>query len=786
MIMRRNKILLSLLLITIELLALSILVVNSTTSSTYTISFVEYGLPLGSTWSVTLNGQTKVAYANENITFYEPNGNYQYIVNSSLLYYNASISKGNITVNNEDVSQTIFFTLSTNHVFGYIPVIPRTTGLAYDPQNKLLYVPIHNYQSYFYYVYIINTSVNQVINGINLNNFFPYSIIYDPQNNLLYLTGFYSQSSYMYGLGLEVINPSTNKIICSGILQPYNNNIYCAYDAIIPLYDPNNNLIYIADPATASILAIAPQLNNSLVANISISPGNVYSFHSSYSALTYDPDNNLIYVADYVLQALTVINPLTEKVIANIPLPYTPYGVTVDTKDNLIYVAGSNGILIVNGITNEIQGNININYFDPSYIMYDSINNLIYADGNGLYIINASNNNITNICYSEGGWIDMVYDQNNHIMYFVSAGGSAVGMFYPPNINYNVTFEETGLPNGTHWSVTLNTMKEASSSSNITFNVPNGTYLYTINVQNSGYNIITPKVGTIIVNGNNVIIDVKFVPNITTYPITFEAVGLPKGLPWSVTLSGTSTNGQFVNITQTSDENTIKFNLTSGTYFYVIRLPSGYHTNQLNGSITVTNSPQVIKISVMPTETTSTQTQTTTTIQTSSTSVSTTTSTTSSSPISSNIALSSSSLSSQSLLTTPILILAIVSLFAVVSGVLVFRKGRNNSSSHSGMMATQPVIRPIYSGVIRSNGILKLYLDSNIVARIISVSVAGTNLIGTNVSPNTLNIGQNTILVTLNTVPQGLVPNSAIYQTVLTIEYNKQTFTISIPTYYIP
>lgn len=51
---------------------------------------------------------------------------------------------------------------------------------------------------------------------------------------------------------------------------------------------------------------------------------------------------------------------------------------------------------------------------------------------------------------------------------------------------YNVTFVENGLPLGTLWSDTLNGTTKSSTSSLITFSLPNGSYSYIIHLP-SGY-----------------------------------------------------------------------------------------------------------------------------------------------------------------------------------------------------------------------------------------------------------------------------------------------------------
>ncbi len=71
---------------------------------------------------------------------------------------------------------------------------------------------------------------------------------------------------------------------------------------------------------------------------------------------------------------------------------------------------------------------------------------------------------------------------------------------------YKITFTETGLPSGTHWSMTFNGATSSSNGTTITFNAVNGTYSYTVsNV--SGYS--APS-GSVTVNGANVPENITF------------------------------------------------------------------------------------------------------------------------------------------------------------------------------------------------------------------------------------------------------------------------------------
>ena len=69
-------------------------------------------------------------------------------------------------------------------------------------------------------------------------------------------------------------------------------------------------------------------------------------------------------------------------------------------------------------------------------------------------------------------------------------------------VTYSVTFSDVGLPSGITWYINLSNGKSYSSTGSIiSFEVPNGTYTYTVD-SISGYNS-TPESGKIVVSGNS-------------------------------------------------------------------------------------------------------------------------------------------------------------------------------------------------------------------------------------------------------------------------------------------
>ena len=77
------------------------------TATTYGLTFSEAGLPTGTNWSVTLNGDTEFS-TTPTIAFTQPNGTYSFTV-ASVSGYHVSPSSGNVTVSGAAVTESITF-----------------------------------------------------------------------------------------------------------------------------------------------------------------------------------------------------------------------------------------------------------------------------------------------------------------------------------------------------------------------------------------------------------------------------------------------------------------------------------------------------------------------------------------------------------------------------------------------------------------------------------------------------------------------------------------------------
>jgi len=100
---------------------------SSSSTQTYEVSFTSSGLPQGTSWTVTFNGQTKNS-TSDTIVFNVPNGVYSFSITSPH-DYTAYPSSGTVTVNATNVNQQIAFT-STIQDFPWLLVASLSVGVV--------------------------------------------------------------------------------------------------------------------------------------------------------------------------------------------------------------------------------------------------------------------------------------------------------------------------------------------------------------------------------------------------------------------------------------------------------------------------------------------------------------------------------------------------------------------------------------------------------------------------------------------------------------------------------
>ena len=164
----------------------------------------------------------------------------------------------------------------------------------------------------------------------------------------------------------------------------------------------------------------------------------------------------------------------------------------------------------------------------------------------------------------------------------VSGAPASVGVVYS-QVLYSITFEESVLPLGTSWSITLAGTPMTSTGTSITFVDPNGSYGYTVGAV-PGYTANQAS-GTVVVAGDNPTVTVGY--TLVTYPISFEESGLASGTDWAVTFNGS---------TSSSTGTAIGFTAANGTYGFSVGPVPGYTASPNSGTVVVNGAARTVDI----------------------------------------------------------------------------------------------------------------------------------------------------------------------------------------------
>lgn len=155
-----------------------------------------------------------------------------------------------------------------------------------------------------------------------------------------------------------------------------------------------------------------------------------------------------------------------------------------------------------------------------------------------------------------------------------------------------VELYETGLPQGTPWSVTVRGITTTSTDV-ITLYTPNGTWAYQVSPI-PGYRV-APWNGSFTVNGAWGLVHVTFVPLSPlplAFPVSFRVTGLPSNLSVPISVRGA---------TQVLNGSGASFSLLNGTYAYEVGYVPGYHPDVPLKLFTVGGAPLTVNVSFVPT-----------------------------------------------------------------------------------------------------------------------------------------------------------------------------------------
>jgi DNA-binding beta-propeller fold protein YncE len=465
----------------------------------------------------------------------------------------AAVGSSEIYVLNADADNITVLNSSTDQPFASIALNFTPAALTFDPTDDQVFVSggLTGGGGPGILV-VIQSSTRSILHAMTFQS--PAGeMVLDPATGILYVpvADNYSALNGSGGHGyIEMLNTTSDRLIGSIPVGPF--------PALLAL-DPETNDLYVASP-TRSGLSIYPsdQTNVSVIHLSNDSIGGNVSMPGVPTSLIFDPASQALYATVLGSRNISVVNASDLDLSIPIPTRSFPRDVELGARPGEIYVTesasafaqesatsppASGELEALNISTGDLQGEVSVGLYPTS---------VLQSGANGSILVANS--------YSSS-------------LSILSANFQA-----PPD--FTIEFSETGLVVGTSWSVSLNGTSRSSSSSEIQFSEPNGTYSYLV-TSPPGF-AVTPRGGTLSVNGTIVVLPISYsLVALRHYVVAFAEALLPSGMSWSVTLNGT---------TLTSTSPTIDFIEPNATYAFTVGAVGSYTPDPGSGSVTVNGS----------------------------------------------------------------------------------------------------------------------------------------------------------------------------------------------------
>jgi YVTN family beta-propeller protein len=381
----------------------------------------------------------------------------------------------------------------------------------------------------------------------------PTGIVFDPVNGYVYVTNSGSANvSVLNGTALVATIPVGS-------------------DPQQPAFDSGTGALFVPNTGSDNVSVVS---GTSVVASVAVGSAPVTP--------TYDPADGYVYVSDSGGGAGDTVSVINATGVAATPTVGSSPGFSVyDPTDGDVYVtnAASASVSVLSGTS--VTATVVVGY-GPGDEAYDPSNGYVYVD-NGGYLsgttVSVVNGASTVATVPVGvGPAAATYDDSNAFVYVANYGSDNVSVLSgtsvvaslpvgssPSASTYDPGDGDVYILNAASDNVSvlagtsvLATVPVGSDPSAVAYDSDNG-YLYVTNILSDNVSVIAP------------------ISN-----VTFTEVGIPAkqlaDFGWSVAVSGS---------VQSSHSATITYNLTPGTYYFVVLGPAGYVApDQPGGSFT--------------------------------------------------------------------------------------------------------------------------------------------------------------------------------------------------------
>ncbi len=568
---------------------------------TYQVSFEETGLPVGTRWYINLtNGQSHSTILSVNM-FNETNGTYYFYVASGNKVYSPTPSSGTFVIDGSPVTLIISFA----------PVLYSVTfnetGL---PQGTVWFVNISDHPSLSSNSTTIRSSLSNGSYNFSVSTadkeYFP-----TPFSGSLRVNGKSNTINIQFSLYTYTVEftesglPLNTEWFLSVVGVPpsaITNQSASSFSQVISLDLPNGTYLYkLASgiqtygpyPATGNITVSGAPVS------MAVAFLRLYQITFVETGLPIPSPNLKWYVNISDPQSF---NSSTNTI--SFWEPNQTYSYSISTNDRWYVPAKSvqSGSITVSGSSVTAPQMVFYELLNVSFVQQKlPLGNLWYVNVTGGGTYHSSNSTISFLAIN--GTYSFIISSGNKLYRPTPYQGSFVPnkTTFPISITfilvtYVVTFSETGLTNGTLWSVAINNNTRFSTNSTIMYRLSNGSFQYSIQPL-SGFSAETYS-GNLTVNGSSITESVVW--NLVTYYINITQSGISSGKMWSATLQGKTFNGVPVSVTLNTTKSYILFREPNGTYNYTINAPFGYTGNHMTGKITINGNSASAAATLVP------------------------------------------------------------------------------------------------------------------------------------------------------------------------------------------
>jgi len=502
---------------------------------------------------------------------------------------------------------------STEKLVATIPVGSNPAGVVYDNANSEIYVA----DLFGDNVTVISTATNTVVTNIGVPAG-PAALAYDSGNGNVWVADQFANS--------------TSEI--SGTLNTVIETIPVGIFPISVAYDPSTGNVFVANAGSGNVSVISTS-TDTVIHSVPVG--------KTPLALAYDSGDGDVYVANEISNNTTVFSATNYSAVASVPTGSYPSSVAFNPAHSVVGVVaqGKDRVDFISDATNTLIGNVTVGD-EPVGLAYNAFNGYEY-------VANSNSSNVSVIGTSVVGPYPVTFDEvglaagtnwsvtlggvtknsttasigysENNGSYAYTVGAVAGYSLQNPSgtvlvqgflvnvqvtygaIKYDVSFQESGLPTGTSWSVTFKGTLSSSTSPTLVFNASNGTYPYSITPV-AGYSE-GPSSGDVSVHGGPAFVAVTFTTTgVATYTVTFTESGLASGTSWVVTLGGAP---------QSSTAATLNFTEPNGSYPFTVGAVSGYNVSPVSGTANVSGASVGVKVTFTPISPSTTPTSSTST-----------------------------------------------------------------------------------------------------------------------------------------------------------------------------